>query len=348
MKKINTAVLSFGMSGQIFHAPFVNAHKGFILAGVWERSKKSVQKKYPQIKSFDTFEQILNDDSIDLVIVNTPTYTHYNYATKALLANKHVIVEKAFTTTVEEAEELKRLAQKQNKVLSVFQNRRWDSDFKTVEKIIKGKVLGNINEVEISFDRYRLALSPKEHRESPNPGAGTLKDLGPHLIDQSLYLFGMPQQVFADIRITRPLSKVDDDFNIILYYPTFRVRLKAGIIVKQPMPAYIVHGTKGTFIKDRIFIQEAQLEKGILPTAKNFGIEPIKSEGLLVIDKKGKTEKQKIKTLPGNYLQYYDGIYSAIVKNKPAPVTADDGINVMKIIEAAIKSSDEKRVIDVK
>jgi predicted dehydrogenase len=347
MKKINTALLSFGMSGKFFHAPLIQAHNGFELAGAWERSKKLIQQKYPKAKSYETLEQILNDDSIDLVVVNTPIYTHYEYAKRALLANKHVIVEKAFTTTVKEAEELKNLAQRKNKLLSVFQNRRWDSDFKTVESVIKSKIIRNINEVEFHFDRYRLELSPKQHKEELNAGAGILKDLGSHIIDQALCLFGLPQQVFADIRITRPHSKVDDDFEIILYYPTFRVRLKAAYIVKQPLPAYIVHAAKGSFIKSSADVQEAQLQAGIPVTAKNYGIEPVSEQGILVIDKKGKTEKKKIKTLPGNYLQYYNGIYSAIIKNKSAPVTADDGINVMKIIEAAIKSNAEKRAIEL-
>ena len=347
MKKINTAILSFGMSGQIFHAPFINAHDGFALVGIWERSKKLAQKKYPYVQSYDTLEQILNNPDIDLVVVNTPTYTHYDYAAKALLANKHVIVEKAFTTTVAEAENLKKLAQQQNKLLSVFQNRRWDSDFKTVQQVIKSKALGNINEVEIHFDRYILQPSGKEHKEKPNAGSGILKDIGPHLIDQSLVLFGMPQQVFADIRITRPLSKVDDDFEIILYYPTFRVRLKASDIVKKPVPAFIIHGINGTFMKDRIFMQETQIEKGYPPTAKIFGTESLRDQGILFTGKNGITERQKIETLKGNYLEYYDAIYLSLTKNKPAPVTADDGINVMKIIEASIKSNDEKRVVDI-
>jgi predicted dehydrogenase len=347
MQTINTALLSFGMSGKVFHAPLLQAHKGFVLAEAWERNKKCIQQIYPATQSYPSLEQIVNDETIDLVVVNTPIYTHYDYATKALLANKHVIVEKAFTTTVQEAEALKKLAQQQNKMLSVFQNRRWDSDFKTVKKIIQSKILGNINEVEIHFDRFRLELSPKLHKEKPNAGAGILKDLGAHIIDQSLYLFGMPQQVFADIRTSRPHSEVDDEVEIILYFPTFRVRLKMSYMVKQPLPSYIVHGTKGSFIKSRADVQETQLQSQLSLLSKRYGIEPVKERGILVTDEKGKTKKKKIETQCGNYLQYYDGIYAAITKNKPAPVTADEGICTMKIIEAAIKSNHEKRVVEM-
>ncbi|HMG83404.1 MAG TPA: Gfo/Idh/MocA family oxidoreductase, partial [Ferruginibacter sp.] len=226
MQPIKTALLSFGMSGKVFHAPFIELHPGFQLAGAWERSTKIIQQIYPETKSYATFAEVLNDREVELVIVNTPTYTHYDYAKQALLAGKHIIVEKAFTTTVKEAEELKELSIQQNKTIGVYQNRRYDSDFKTVQKLIREGCVGDINEVEIHFDRFKPTLSPKKHKEIPGPGAGILKDLGAHIIDQALCLFGMPAAVFADIRITRPLSQVDDDINLLLYYPTFRVRLK--------------------------------------------------------------------------------------------------------------------------
>lgn len=184
MSQIKTALLSFGMSGKVFHAPFISLHKGFQLTGAWERSKKEIEKAYPGVRSYSTLESVLADDSIQLVIVNTPTYTHYEYAKAALLAGKDVIVEKAFTTTVAEAMELKTIAEKKGVKIAVFQNRRWDSDFKTVQKIKKSGVLGNIVEAELRFERYKPIIGPKQHKETPGPGAGLLKDLGPHLIDQ--------------------------------------------------------------------------------------------------------------------------------------------------------------------
>ncbi|WP_321425936.1 Gfo/Idh/MocA family oxidoreductase [uncultured Bacteroides sp.] len=347
MKQINTALLSFGMSGRVFHAPFINLHKGFHLAGSWERSKKQIQEFYPGTHSYDSFEAILNDDSIDLVVVNTPVYSHFEYAAKALKAGKHVVVEKAFTSTVSEAEELKAIALEQNRQIAVFQNRRWDSDLRTVKQVIDSGVLGEINEMEIHFDRFNLNLSPKKHKEEPNPGAGIMRDLGPHVIDQALYLFGMPEAVFADLRVTRPDSTVEDCFDILLYYPSFRVRIKGGYIVKEALPAYIVHGTKGSFLKSRADVQEADLQKGLTPGAPDWGTEPEEEQGLINYDKDGTTTREKIKTLQGNYMEFYNGVYNSLTQNKPMPVTVDDGIRVMKIIEAAFQSSEARRAITV-
>ena len=211
MQPINTAILSFGMSGQVFHGPFIHLHPGFNFYAVWERTKNLAQEKYPGVKTYRDLDELLSDDAIELVIVNTPTYTHYEYAKKTLEANKHAIVEKAFTTTFAEAEELAALAKHKGKFLSVYQNRRWDSDFKTVKKVLDEGLLGDVVEAEIHFDRFNQNLSPKAHKENPNPGAGVVYDLGPHVIDQALCLFGMPEAVFADIRVLRPHSQVDDN-----------------------------------------------------------------------------------------------------------------------------------------
>lgn len=345
MTVLKTVLLSFGMSGRVFHAPFISMHPGFCLMGAWERSRKSIQDFYPGVTSYPALEDVLKDDAVDLIIVNTPTYTHFDYAKKALLANKHVIVEKAFTTTVAEAIELKELAAKQNKKIAVFQNRRWDSDFKTIQQILKEGLLGDINEAEIHFDRYNLSLSPKQHKELAGPGAGILKDLGPHIIDQALCLFGTPQSVFADIRITRADSQVDDWFDIILFYPTFRVRLKAGFIVREPLPAYSFHGTKGSFLKSRADVQEANLNAGIKPDVNTWGTEPEEMQGILHAEVNGEIIRKKITSLPGNYYDFFDGVYTAITQNSQMPVSADDGINVMKIIELAILSNAQKSVV---
>ena len=235
MQKIKTALLSYGMSGKFFHAPFLELHPGFELIGSWERSEKRIQEDYPETKSFPSLESILEDATIDLVIVNTPVATHFEYAKKVLLAVKHTVVEKAFTTTVAEAQELDALAKENRLKLSVFQNRRWDSDFKTVKKIIDDGMLGDIVEAEFHFDRYNPILSPKQHKESANPGAGILKDLGPHIIDQALFLFGIPEAIFADIRLIREATLVDDYIDILLYYPDFRVRIKAGFLYENPI-----------------------------------------------------------------------------------------------------------------
>ena len=346
MSSIKTALLSYGMSGKVFHAPFIELHPGFELAGAWERSKHLIAKDYPGVRSYRSLEDLLADDSIELVIVNTPTSTHYDYAKQALLAGKHIVVEKAFTTTVDEAIELKTIAEKENKKIAVFQNRRWDSDFKTVQKVIKEDRLGSIVEAEIHYDRYNPALSPKQHKEVPGPGAGILKDLGPHLIDQALCLFGMPGAVFADIRITRELSQVDDWIDILLFYPTMRMRLKAGYFVKQPLPAFIFHGTKGSFLKPRADVQEANLQAGLKPNIIDWGTEPESANGLLHVT--GEPDiVGYVSSLQGNYFDFYDGVCKALSSDQAMPVTVDDGINVMRIIAAALKSHEEKRIISL-
>ena len=346
MKKIKTALLSYGMSGKVFHAPFINLHPGFELTGAWERSKKLIQNDFKNVKSYDSIEELLYDD-VDLVIVNTPTSTHFEYAKMALEAGKHVLVEKAFTTNTAEAVALDKLAKSMDLKLAVFQNRRWDSDFKTVKQIFESGVLGKLVEAEFHFDRYNPNLSPKSHKETVNDGAGILKDLGPHLIDQALCLFGFPNAVFADIRITRKNSLIDDYFDILLYYADFRVRLKAGFFVKEPVPSYILHGEKGSFIKNRGDVQEEDLKLGKSPNIDNWGAELTENFGVLNAEIDGKWTRKKVPTLNGNYYYFFDELYNAVVFDKKIPVTATDGLNVMKIIDAATESNIQSKKINL-
>lgn len=347
MKKIKTALLSYGMSGKVFHAPFIELHEGFELLGSWERSKKLIQVDYPNVKSYESLDAILKDDSIELVIVNTPVDTHFEYAKKVLEAGKHALVEKAFTTTVAEAQELADLAQSNGLKLCVFQNRRWDSDFKTVQKVINEGLLGELVEAEFHFDRYNPILSPKVHKETVNDGAGILKDLGPHLIDQALCLFGLPKAVSGDIRITREHSLVDDWIDLTLFYADFRVRLKASFFVREAHPAFTVHGKKGSFLKPRGDVQEDELKLGKKPNLQEWGTESESLQGLLHIEKNGEAFREKIPTLQGNYYTLFDELYQAIVDNTVEPVTAQDGVNVMKVIEATIESNATRKVINL-
>lgn len=347
MKKIHAALLSFGMSGRVFHAPFIAVHPGFILSGSWERSKKEIQKHYPGVTSYDSLESVLQDATVQLVVVNTPIYTHYEYTKRALEAGKDVVVEKAFTTTVAEAEELAALAKAKKRKLSVFQNRRWDSDFKTVQSVIQSGVLGRLVEVSFSFDRFSPKLSPKTHKEQPGPGAGIVKDLGPHLIDQALCQFGFPEAVFATIDITREESVVDDFFEILLYYPQLLVRLRASFFVKEPAPSFIVYGTQGAFLKSRADVQEADLLANKKPNHDAWGTEPKEAVGILNYEVNGENIRKEVPALQGDYRQYYEGMYQAIVHDAEVPVTAEDGLRVMKIIEAAFLSASEKRVVSL-
>jgi scyllo-inositol 2-dehydrogenase (NADP+) len=348
MLPVNTALCSFGMSGRLFHAPFLHLNPGFTLYSVLERSKDLAAAQYPGIKVQRSLEELLKDDAVELVIVNTPSYTHFDFAKKALNAGKHVVVEKPFTATVQEAEELTTLAEQKGKKLSVFQNRRYDSDFKTVKKILDSGDLGPIVEAELHYDRYNPVLSPKLHKETPGPAVGVVYDLGPHLIDQALQLFGMPQALFADLGFTRPGSKVEDYMEILFYYPGLRVRIKAGYFIREALPAYILHGTSGSFLKSRADIQERELLAGHHPGGGDWGKEPDSERGLLHTEKNGKIIREPVPTGQGNYGEYYDRLYEAIrMPGKTVPVTPEDGIKIIRIIETAYRSNREKRVIDL-
>ena len=347
MKPINTALCSFGMSGYVFHAPFIEVHPAFNLYGVWERTKNNAQAKYPNIKTFRTLEEMLADQNIELVVVNTPSVTHYDFAKQAINSGKNVVVEKPFTATVEQAKELIQLAKEKNVALSVYHNRRYDSDFKTVKKILDEGWLGNIVEAEIHYDRYEPGLSYKLHKEIPTAAVGSIYDLGSHLIDQALVLFGMPNAVFADLDTYRPNSKVGDYFDIKLFYSTHRVILKSSYYVREALPGNIMNGTKGTFIKSKADIQEAELQAGKIPGSKDWGAEPDKEKGLLHTEKDGKIIREQVPTLNGDYMEYYEGIYQALRNNGLVPVTGTEGMEVIRVIEAALKSNREKKVIDL-
>jgi predicted dehydrogenase len=342
---VNTALLSFGMSGRVFHAPFITTHPGFQFYGVWERTKNLAQEKYPGVKTFRSLEEMLADKQIELVVVNTPSVTHFEYTKQALLAGKHVVVEKPFTSFVKEAEELIAIAAEKKRKLSVYHNRRFDSDYRTIKKILEEGWLGKIVEAEFHFDRYVPVLSPKAHKETPTPGVGSLYDLGSHLIDQALQLFGMPQAIFADIASRRPGSMVDDYFDLKLFYPEHRVTVKSSYFVREPLPGYQLHGTLGSFIKHKTDVQEADLQAGKIPGGADWGIEPESQKGFLHTEKEGKVIKEYIRSEQGNYGDYYKGIYQSIRNDEPVPVTGEEGKRIIQVIETAFKSSKEKRVI---
>ncbi|MCR8666775.1 Gfo/Idh/MocA family oxidoreductase [Aestuariibaculum sp. M13] len=343
MQPINTALCSYGMSGHVFHAPFISTNPNFNLYGVFERTKNEAEKHYPNIKTFISLETMLSDDNIELVVVNTPNVTHFEFAKKVIEAGKHIVVEKPFTTTVAEAEELINLAKEKNVTLSVYHNRRYDSDFLTIKQVLSENLIGELVEAEFHFDRFDPQLSYKTHKETPTAGVGSLYDLGSHLIDQALQLFGMPEALFADLDSYRPNSKVGDYFDVKLFYPTHRVILKSSYFVREPLPGSILHGRKGSFIKSRADVQEKNLQAEKKPNSNHWGIEPKTERGLLHTEKDGKITKEHIPTAIGNYMIYYDGIFDAIRNNKAVPVTAEDGMLVIKIIEAAIKSNEEKK-----
>lgn len=347
MEPINTGLCSFGMSGRVFHAPFIEAHSGYRLSAVFERSTTEAVKKYPGITTYRSLAEMLADKAIELVIVNTPNATHFPFALQCLLAGKHVIVEKPFTLSANEADTLISEAKLSNRKISVFQNRRWDSDFLTVKMVVEQNLLGNLVEAEFHFDRFKEHVGIKAHKEEPGPGTGILYDLGSHLIDQALLLFGKPLRVFADVSIMRPVSRVEDYMEVILFYDSLRVRLKASYQVKEILPAYILHGSMGSFIKSRADVQEADLQAGRIPTGDNWGKEREENKGLLHTGIHGDDTRGYIPSLQGNYMLFYDGMYKAIRHDAPLPVTAQEGRLVIQVIETAYKSFSSGCIVEV-
>ena len=348
MKKLNVGLAGYGMSGEYFHAPFIHAHDKFNLIKIVERKSEKSKRDYPYIEIVRDFSSLAKDDNLDLIIISTPNSTHLNFAKEALLAGKHVIVEKPFTPTSKEADELIEIAKKQKRILSVFQNRRWDGDFLTVKKIINSGYLGRLVEFESHYDRYRNFIKPDTWKEEKSFGHGILFDLGTHMIDQALVLFGLPESIYADIRIKRDDGKVNDAYEIILYYPSKdipKVTLKGSLLVRELGPRYILHGTEGSFIKYGLDTQEEDLKKHISPLSENWGIEPKESWGLLNTNINDIHFEGKIETEAGCYKNYFDNIYDAIVDGKPLDVNPEEARNVIRIIELAYESSAAKKVV---
>lgn len=348
IQPIKTALCSFGMSGWVFHAPFIHANPGFELYAVWERTKNLAAAAYPGVKTVRSLEEILSDSAVELVVINTPNATHFEYSKQALLAGKHIVVEKPFTITAAEGEELIRIAKDCDRLITVYQNRRFDSDFRTVRKVVQENLLGQVVEAEIHYDRFKEEIGPKVHKETPGPGTGLLYDLGSHLLDQAIQLFGMPEAVFADITIMRKVSKVDDYMELLLYYPNLRARIKSSYVVREASPSYAFHGTKGSFLKARTDVQEVALQAHQQPGGDQWGVEPDSEKGLLHTEIDGKIIREYIPSLRGNYGDYYDQLYKAIREGAPLPVTAEEAVNIIRVIEAACESNREKKIVPVK
>jgi len=345
MNIIKTGICSYGMSGKLFHAPFIQNHPGYELTAIVERHNNDSRERYPLSKLYRSVDELIADDSLQLIIVNTPTHLHFENAKTALLANKNIVVEKPFTVSVKEAEELASLAEERNLILSIYQNRRYDGDYHAVKKIITENLLGELREVEIRYDRYRPVPSGKPHKEGDLPGAGIIYDLSPHLIDQALQLFGWPQALFADIWKMRDGVKANDYFEMLLYYPKLRVRLKATCIARETVPAYMRHGMRGSFLQQRSDLQEQQLNAGVIPSLESWCPPPTQPDGILHTEINGEVIYSHLTSMPGNYMGYYDDLHKTLTGQAPNPVPAEDGIKTIKIIEAALQSVTEGRVI---
>jgi scyllo-inositol 2-dehydrogenase (NADP+) len=338
-KKITTALLSYGMSGEVFHGPLLEVHPGFEITSVWHRNAgKSPVHRYPVVK---TKEEIFNDSTIELVIVNTPNETHFPYAMEALKAGKHVLVEKPFTVKTKEADELIAEAKRQNKILTVFQNRRWDGDFLTVQNVIRQNQVGKLVEFEAHYDRFRNYIEPGTWKEVASSGTGILYNLGSHLLDQVIFLFGMPDYADARVGIQRIGGKVDDYYDIRLEYKDFLVIVKSSYLVKEQGPRYMIHGTEGSFIKRGLDVQEQALKEKKIPGVQGWGSEGEEGWGTLNTT----SYNGPVETIPGNYLLFYDALYDAIRNGKPLPVKAEEAREVIRLIEACYESSRTKRAV---
>lgn len=343
MQKIKVALAGFGSGGRIYNAPIIAALDEFLIMKILTGNPDNIQaanQDFPEAEVVQEYSDILEDTEIDLVVITTPNHLHKEYAEKALMAGKHVVVEKPLSPTYAEAEYLTALAAKRNRILSVNHNRRWDSDIRTIRKIIQGKQLGKVVEFESHFDRFRPEIKNSWKEKDDNPGSGILYDLGSHLIDQALWLFGPPTKVFAHLRAQREKSEVVDNFEVLLLYPDLKVTLKAGMLVKEPGPRYQVFGNKGSFIKSGMDVQEEALKNGRKP-GPDWGKEPQHLWGRISTIE----GSELVESETGDYREFYKNIAAAIRGEEELQVSPQQASMVIKVIELAYRSHSENRIL---
>jgi predicted dehydrogenase len=344
-KPIITALASFGMSGQVFHGPSLKVNYGFKISKILERTKNLSAKNYADSTIVRSYDKILNDSDIELVIVNTPDHLHYDMVKQALEAGKHVVTEKPFTRTTDEAFELIKLAKSEKLILTVYQNRRLDGDFLTVKKILESGMLGRMVEFESHFDRYRNFVQENTWKEEGDDRAGVLFNLGSHMLDQVLVLFGDPKAVTAHLGINRTGGVVTDYYDIRLHYKKFNALIKCSYLVRESGPRYTIHGTEGSFLKWGIDPQEDMLKAGHLPNENNWGSEPESDWGKINTTTAGLNIKGKVETIPGNYSAFYENLYEAIRNKAKLLVKPEEAMNIIAILETCLKSNKERKTI---
>lgn len=322
MKQLRIGIAGFGMSGRIFQTPFLREKERFCIKKIYERTSEYSKEVVPEATIVRTYEELLTEE-IDVVIISTPNRLHYKMAKQALGAKKHVIVEKPLAVTVAEAKELYELAHKKKVVLTPYQNRRFDGGFLTAKQIIEEGKLGEIVDYEVHFDRYSILKNKKEWKETKEDGVGILYDLGVHLIDQAVLVFGRPDYIYADIRKVRPVQLAEDDVQVYLYYGNKKVTLSMSQLVKEVGPHITVHGTKGSYVKYGLDVQEQMLLQGMKPTDKGYGIEHKEKYGVLHTQMGEEVIRCQIPTLKGNYQQFHDNFYCAIMEQGSLCVTQE-------------------------
>lgn len=337
---IRTALVGYGSVAEKMHAPLISVCPDLDFVAIVERNSNRCEEKYPKVRTFRSLDELLEADYADLICITTPNEFHFPMAKQCLQAGKHVVVDKPVTIFSHEAEELEKLARERGLVCSVFHNRRFDGDFRTLQKLVGEKTLGRLVYLESHFDRFRPNVS-ENWREKEVPGNGITYDLGSHLIDQVVLLFGKPEAIYADIQKQRKNAVADDYFDISLYYDGFKARVTAGVLVSVPTPKFILLGEKGSFQKYFLDVQEQAFKDGKKPEGSDWGVDPEERWGKLFLE----NETLSYPTLPGDYRIFYQNVADAILKGEHLKVTLPQTISVLKLIESAFVSAREGRKI---
>lgn len=343
---INVGLVGYGFASKTFHAPLIQATEGLDLVAVSSSDASKVRAEL-DVEVESQALALCKRDDLDLIVIPTPNDTHFPLAKAALMAGKHVVVDKPFTVTLSEAKQLKALSVDKERLVSVFHNRRWDSDFLTVKALLEAGTLGSVTGLESRFDRFRPEVRDR-WREKATPGGGIWYDLGPHLLDQACELFGMPNAILLDLGARREAAKADDDFLALLEYDGCRVSLSAGTLVAEPTPRFRIHGTQGSYTKYGLDPQEGRLKAGETPTSA-WGEDTAGT--LLLCEGEGEAAsliRHEHPSRPGDYLAYYQGVAAAIRDHSPLPVDIDDALRSMALLEAGLDSHRQRRWIALK
>ena len=342
---VKVGLIGFGLAGQAFHAPMIRAVPGLDLACILERHGSLAQQKYPDVRIARSLEDLLAEKQIRLCVIATPHASHFDLAQRCLLAGRDVVVDKPFTTSSSDAMQLIELAEKNRRVLTVYQNRRFDGDFLTVQELLASDALGRVVAYESHFDRFRPAIKENAWRERPEPGSGILFDLGPHIFDQAMVLFGTPLAIDADVFSEREGSQVDDAFDVRFEYERIRAVLRASVMTVAPGPRFVIHGTTGSFVKYGLDPQEALLRRGDAPAGPNWGEEPESDWGTLTRPNGDSIITEKIRTHAGDYRRFYENVRDAIAEGKPLAIPPREALRTVRAIELVKQSSRERRTI---
>ncbi|MBA7847386.1 oxidoreductase [Klebsiella sp. RHBSTW-00484] len=333
---IRVGLIGYGYASKTFHAPLISGTPGMTLAAVSSSDESKVLADWPVVKVVSDPGQLFSDPTLDLIVIPTPNDTHFPLAKAALEAGKHVVVDKPFTVTLSQARELDVVAKREGRLLSVFHNRRWDSDFLTVKALINEGLLGEVGYFESHFDRYRPQVRNR-WREQGGPGSGIWYDLGPHLLDQVVNLFGLPVSMNVDLAQLRPGSQSTDYFHAVLAYPQRRVVLHGTLLAAAETARYIIHGSRGSYVKYGLDPQEERLKGGDRLPQEDWGYDM--RDGLLTRVEGEERSEESWLTLPGNYPAYYAAIRDALNGSGDNPVPAGQAIQIMELIELGLESA---------